>query len=595
MNMYINDKDELFKKALYFHSIKNLLEAEKLYQFLLDQGYRNSSLFINYGALCKQNNQFKKSLDIYTKGIRLYPDNSKIYYNLANLHKLLDDNKKAIYYFKKSIEFNPNNLSYRSNLGTTLLSLGEFEEAESQLRICIKEEPDNPIYNLNLGTVLKGLDRLTEAEFYAKKSLKIKPDLIEGYNNLATISIKKGELIKAKILLIKSLELNHSSLAIYTNLCQVLLDLQDFKLALIYIDKAIEIKNDHAIFHFLKGNILHENNSIKEAIESFQKALEIDQKLIKARWNLSLAQLLTNDFSNGWLNYESRLEMEEFNIHAQPKVPIWKGESLDKDSKLIVISEQGLGDTIHFMRYIPYLRSQGINISFCAQKVLHELIIVSDIHPHPILKEDTNLIKSGKYIPLLSLPKFLNINNFNPLVTTPYISTKSELVDKWKKIIRNDNKKIIGISWQGNPNTEKGILKGRSIPLEKFSRFKKFENLKLVSVQKGFGMEQFKNCSFKNKFADCQNIINQNCDFLDTAAILINCDLVITSDSCVAHLAAALGKPTWVLLKRSASWRFGLHESTFWYPSMRLFHQKELNNWDELITRIIFEIEASEL
>ena len=112
-----------------------------------------------------------------------------------------------------------------------------------------------------------------------------------------------------------------------------------------------------------------------------------------------------------------------------------------------------------------------------------------------------------------------------------------------------------------------------------------------LSLQKGFGSEQLEDCSFKNKFVKSQKLVSSTYDFLDTAAHIQNCDLIITTDSCLAHLAGGMGKTTWVLLKACLTWRYGLDDTTFWYPSMKLFHQKERDNWDEVMDRIAIELE----
>ena len=242
------------------------------------------------------------------------------------------------------------------------------------------------------------------------------------------------------------------------------------------------------------------------------------------------------------------------------------------------------------MRYILYLKQKGYEVIFCAQESLHSIIKESGIDSNPITNKEANQIIDGKYCPLLSLPLHLGVNQNNPIVSPPYISTKNELTAKWKDIFEEEERPIIGISWQGNPDVEIGFVKGRSIALEVFSKLVKTDKFRFLSLQKGFGTEQIEQCSFKNKFVKFQGLVNNTYDFLDTAAHIQNCDLIITTDSCLAHLAAGMGKTTWVLLKAWLTWRYGLGETTFWYPSMKLFHQKETDNWDEVMDRIAIEL-----
>ena len=255
--------------------------------------------------------------------------------------------------------------------------------------------------------------------------------------------------------------------------------------------------------------------------------------------------------------------------------------------KLLVVSEQGLGDTLQFMRYAAVLQNKGISVSFCAQAKLHSLIKTSDEEISLITPDEANEVDVGEWIPLLSVPRYLGISPSHPIITEPYIKTKEELIMKWANILGTERHPVIGINWQGSPTTEKTWLRGRSIELESFAPITRSSQISLLSLQKGFGSEQLNTCTFKDRFVNCQTQINKTWDFLETAAIISNCDLVITSDTAVAHLAGGMGKNTWLLLHKNPDWRWGLEgDTTFWYPSMRLFRQKEIGNWAEVMERI---------
>ncbi|MDP6171909.1 MAG: hypothetical protein QF702_07110, partial [Prochlorococcaceae cyanobacterium ETNP2_MAG_10] len=184
--------------------------------------------------------------------------------------------------------------------------------------------------------------------------------------------------------------------------------------------------------------------------------------------------------------------------------------------------------------------------------------------------------------PLLSVPRYLDVSPDNPIITEPYIKTTEELITKWKDILSVEQRPIIGINWQGSHTSTV-----RSFPLETFAPIAQYSNASLLSLQKGSGSEQLDNCSFQDRFVGSQEQINNTWDFLETAAIIANCDLVITSDTSVAHLAGGMGKTTWLLLKKVPDWRWGLKgDTSFWYPSMRLFRQKERGDWDAVIQRV---------
>ena len=277
--------------------------------------------------------------------------------------------------------------------------------------------------------------------------------------------------------------------------------------------------------------------------------------------------------------------------HAQPQIEKWQGENINSKEKLLIVSEQGLGDTFQFMRYIPYLRQKGIDVSFCTLKKLHGIIKASGITSNPLTPEQGNDVTEGKWLPLLSLPRFLDVSPENPVVSKPYINSSVQLNDKWKEILSKEKSTIIGINWQGNSNIEKTTLKGRSIPLELFSTIAKNNDYKFLSLQKGFGSEQLNTCSFRDHFVNCQEEVNKSWDFLETASIISNCDLVITSDTSVAHLSGGMGITTWCLLHYVPDWRWGMKgEKSFWYPSMKLFRQEERNNWETVIEKVNIEL-----
>jgi len=278
--------------------------------------------------------------------------------------------------------------------------------------------------------------------------------------------------------------------------------------------------------------------------------------------------------------------------NAIPSCDRWSGKDELEDANLLIVTEQGLGDTFQFMRYANTMRQRGAKISFCAQPQLHSLIQASGVDESPLTPNQGNQVIDGQWIPLLSLPKYLGVNPYNPIINEPYICNTDDLFVKWQTILSAEQQPIIGINWQGNPLAEQSTLRGRSLALETFAPIATHTNAKLLSLQKGFGSEQLETCSFKKYFVNCQDQVNEIWDFLETAAIIANCDLIVTSDTAVAHLAGGMGKSTWLLLQNIPDWRWGLEgDSTFWYPTMRLFRQREKGNWDEVIRRIALALQ----
>ena len=419
----------------------------------------------------------------------------------------------------------------------------------------VSHKPDYLQAHINLGDTLLEQKNFEAAIESYNKVLLLKPKHVGSLNNLGLSLQKKGNLEKA--------------IDTYRN--------------------AISLEPERLEIHNNLGNALREIGDNTSAIASYKRALNIDPAHPDSHTNLSLCLLLNNNYHDGWKEYQWRHQTEKPSLpHATPSCPKWNGQKLNTGEKLLLVSEQGLGDTLQFMRYVIALRNKGIQVSLCAQPKLHTLIQSSGIDESPLTPEEANQINTGIWMPLLSAPYFLNVNPNNPIIRKPYIKTTDQLISKWKKNLSSEKRPIIGINWQGNPKTEQTALKGRSLPLSCFKTITENIDCSLLSLQKGIGSEQLLNCSFKDRFVSCQNQINDIWDFVETAAIIENCDLIITSDTATAHLAAGMGKTTWLLLQSIPDWRWGLEaESSFWYPSIRLFRQKHRGNWLELLTMTV--------
>ena len=551
-------KEQIINQAIQFHLGGNISVATKYYQQIINQGYKDYRVFSNYGVILGGLGKLKEAEKSFRKAIELKTNFSEAHYNLGIILKDLGKLHEGELSYRKAIEIKPDYADAYLNLGIILEDLDKLQEAELSYRKVIEIKPNYAKAHYNLGNLLKVLDKLQEGELSYRKAIEIKPDYADAHLNLGYTLKDLGKLQEAEV----------------------------------STRKAIEIKPDYAYAHFNLGLILKDLGKLQEAELSYRKVIEIKPEYAEAYLNLSLIELRQGNYQSGFENYEFRLIVNKpCIIKGEPKIKRRDNKMFEKGEKLLIVSEQGLGDTLQFMRYIPYLRNQGLKISFCAQEKLHSLIQSSGIDQNPLTPEEAREVSEGKWIPLLSLPRYLEISPEQPIISESYIFSTNQLKKKWKKILSKEKRPIIGINWQGNPKAEKEGLNGRSLPLETFATLSRIKNFKFLSLQKGFGSEQLDNCSFQNHFVECQSEINNTWDFLENAAIIENCDLIITSDTSIAHLAGGLSKETWLLLQHVPDWRWGLEkENTLWYPSMRLFRQKDRNNWKEVMERVLIAI-----
>ena len=505
--------------------------------------------------------ELKKAEEIYKSLIREGFANYSTYINLSVICGRQNNQKERIILLQKALELNPFSSTALNNLGNALRSTGSLESAVSYYRKALDIRPNYPEAECNLGIALQEKGDNQSAIISFKKALKLKKNYPEAYSNLGIALFDLGELDEA----IKSYQI------------------------------AIKLKPNYHQTYLNLGNAYQAQGYHLESINCYKKAIKIKPDYASANWNLSLSYLLYGNYESGWEYYHWRWKIRGAKKpHAEPLINELKGNILVREENLLVVSEQGLGDTIQYMRYIPYLRSLGVKVSFCAQLKLHNLIKASKIDINPLTSEEANLVSNGKWISLLNIPKILKVKPCNPIITKPYIQVTEEYKVKWKNLLDFKERPLIGLNWQGNPKLEKSNYKGRSIPLEKFSKIIKGNDLTLISLQKGFGSDQLNTCSFKEKFIKSQEVINSSWDFHDNAAIIHHCDLIITCDTVVAHLAGGMGKRVWLLLRDLPFWTWGLEDDhTFWYPSMKLFRQNTRDNWDEVIERVSLELKKS--
>ncbi len=581
------------KESLAFKALKkgNHIEAEILLREIVSRGTNNYSVYGSLAVLSGKKGNIDEMLECLKHSIKLNPKYADGHFNLGIIYLKKRDFNNAVHSFLKTISIRPEDSNALNMLGVAFFKKGNVKSSISYYLKAIELNPQNDkIYN-NLAIAYSNLGNLEAAVLIYLKALKIDSNSFSTLFNLGKIYQKKGDLEKALETFEKILKLkNVNPLDLVFNEIGITLQKkEDFNSAIKAYLKAIKFNKNLIQSYNNLGYAQFEMEDFDSAASSFLKAIKLNPKNAIARKNLSKIYLLKGNYNEGFKNYEYRYEHSNIRIlpHASPNIPIWSGEDSKRPDKLLIVSEQGLGDTLQFMRFLPLLRKKDQKVYFCAQEKLHGVIKNSKIDLDPFSPNKANKFSEGKWIPLLSLPKILNISPNNQLVKSTYIYSDEYLIKKWKVLFSKYEEKIIGIHWQGNPETEQGIHKGRSLLLNEFSKLAENSKCKFLSLQKGYGEEQLKDCSFKDKFVYFQKEVNKIWDFVETSSIIANCDLIITSDSAVAHLAAGMGKKTWLLLQKIPDWRWGLKGShTFWYENMEIFRQVERNNWQEVMKRV---------
>lgn len=543
----------------------------------------------NLGAALQEYGDLGSAIDSYNMALRLNPNFPDAKCNLGCALQEQGNLHAAIESFKAAIQLRSDYPKAHNLLGSALQVWGDLEAAIASHQTAIELSPNYPEAYNNIGVAHQKKGDLEAAISCFSAALKLNPGFSDAHYNLACSMQEKGDLDAATSLYKTVIRLNPNQPEAHNNLGNVFQEKGDLNAAITCYNSALELKSGYPEAHNNLGTAFLERGEITAALSSFSTAVRLNPNYAQAHHHLSMIWLLIGEYKKGWERYEYRFQAKNGDeiLGANPKCTQWNGKKLKKADRLLLVCEQGLGDTIQFMRYAITLRDHGVHVSICAPTKLHGLIQGSGIDPSPFSPEQAHSPEISHWIPLLSLPRHLNVSPSNPVIARPYIKASEQLVLKWERILSGESRPIIGINWQGNPASERANSKGRSLPLKSFEPIVNRTGATLLSLQKGFGSEQLASCCFRERFVGCQDQVDETWDFLETAAIIANCDLVITSDTSVAHLAGGMGMKTWLLLKKMPEWRWGLEgDTTFWYPSMRLFRQKERDNWVEVLQRV---------
>jgi tetratricopeptide (TPR) repeat protein len=529
----------------------------------------------------------REAEDILRKILLVQPNNIEILYFLSEITYQMGNYDSAERYIRNALLYDQANAEAYNNLGFILQAKKHFNNAIQCYQKALELNPNMPDVYMNMGISFKEKGQIDSAIECYKKALELDPNLIDAYINLGIAFQKKGKFDDAIMYCQKVLQLNPYDANLYYNLGVALQENGQLDEAIKFYQKALQLNPQDAAICNNLAFALQENGRPNEAIPYYQKSLQLNPGYATAHWNMSLALLLTGNFKEGWKEYEWRWETEYLissrrNFHQ----PLWDGSDI-KDRTILLHAEQGIGDTIQFIRYAPLVNQFGARIIFECYKELTSLLQgVNGIERVVIHGEE--LPEFDVHCPLLSLPLVFNTTIETIPAKVPYLNSDPLLTGKWKDRIQYDNSRCkVGIAWAGNPGFKQNRY--RNCPLENFLPLAQLHSVTLYSLQKGEEAKQTKNLPEEMKLID---FTDEFIDFSYTAAFIDSLDLVISVDTAVAHLAGALGKPVWTLLPFSPEWRWLLNrEDTPWYPTMRLFRQSSLGDWESVMDRVLNELQ----
>ena len=342
--------------------------------------------------------------------------------------------------------------------------------------------------------------------------------------------------------------------------------------------RAVEAAPGDHEAHSNLGNALKDFGDIKGALEAYRRAIEIAPDFALGHWNLALALLLAGELQEGFAEFAWRWRWDGFpGVRREFDAPLWrKGDDVAGKTVLLYV-EQGLGDTLQFLRYVPMVIARGAAVILEVPAAIAPLAAGFGAE---IRETGSNLLPFDLHAPLLDLPAILGTTAASIPAPNHYLSVPTSVEIRWRERLAPAVGLKVGLNWSGNP--ESPVEKFRCLPLDQFQDLAAVDDVIWYSLQKGPD-----GTDTALPPAEFQLIDTGIEPLVETAGLIGQMDLVITSDTAVAHLSAALGRPTWVLLHAAPDWRWGLSgDNCAWYPTVRLFRQPSLGDWSAVAAAV---------
>jgi tetratricopeptide (TPR) repeat protein len=518
--------------------------------------------YLHRGRQKARENKLTEALDFYHKALELDPQSADAHFYLGNSAFQQQDIPRAISHYQKSIELNPNHAETYCNLGICANLHNEIDWAIECFQQALVVEQNNWLANTQLSLLFEKKNNYNAAIAHAKKACTADPQ--------------------------------NTDLLLYA--AHLLTQCDLYEEALTFYDKALQKNPDLTGVLYNIGFAHKKLGHLEEAIAMYKKVIAQKPEYPLVHLSLALAYLALEDFDRGWLEYEWRWAAydEEKKVFPQP---MWDGSDLH-NKRIYVYAEQGLGDTFQFMRYLKLLKENGAYVIFHAQVPLKQILQRCPYIDQLITFKDS-VPPFDYHISLLSLPLVFNTRIDTIPADIPYLYADPRLVEEWRLLLARDAGFKIGICWQGNTEYTSDFLRQavaeKSCSVDTFACLSAIPGVSLYSLQRiegveqnALGGEQTFVTTFDNDFD------THNGRFMDTAAVIKNLDLVISVDTGLAHCAAALGTPTWIILPKIADWRWMLKRSdTPWYPNVRLFRQATRGDWNSVMREIMQTLKES--
>lgn len=573
---------DLFAAAVAHPDAGRTADALAGYRAVLEQDPRHGEALQRLGILHLQAGDYAAALPVLERAAQAEPDRAVHHSNLASALRRLGRLPEALNACVQALRLSPDFTDAHVNLVNILDQMQRYGDAVTAQKQLITLRPFQGELRLQLARLLILDNRAEEAVEALYDLLAMQPLSVHAYTNLGVALRRLGRLDDATTAYRTALGFAPDDTGLLSNLGIVLQDQFLYPEAMDCFQRALVRQPDSATTHLNLSVAYREEMRIAESVESARAAVRYDPTLAAAHTALAVSLLMQGKYEEGLAEYEWRSRMADFPSPQRDFTsPVWDGSG-GPGRTLLVHDEQGVGDALQFVRYLPVLKERGFTVILECNGQLVRLLgrmpgvdqVIGRFQPPP---------PHDAHVSLLSLPHLMGARIDNVPANVPYLATEPELQAQWAGRLSGVAGLKVGLVWAGNPEFKADHL--RSPGLRSFRPLLDLPGISFFGLQKGPGRKDLDMIGpLPARFTDLGPEIT---DFADTAAIMANLDLIITSCTGPAHVAGGLGRPTWTVLPFSPDWRWlAVGEDTFWYPTMRLFRQDARGDWAPVISRV---------
>ncbi len=609
------------KSALALHQAGRLDEAEGLYRQILTRVPEQPDALHFLGLAAHQRGRYADAVELMDRALRAVPAYAACHSNRGNALLALGRTEEAVAAFRQAIALKRDFADAHLNLGNALQRQGLADEAIASYRRALNLAPNSAETHYNLGRAYAAGGKPDDAIRSYRRAVALRPDYAEAYFNLGNVQQQAGDAAGAldsfrRVVALRpddaaahnnlgaqleltdrpeeamacyrrALELHPPFAEAHNNLGNVLLMLGRTDEAIASYRSAIAARPDWAAAHNNLGNALTSAGRLDEAIGCHDRALALDPDFADARWNKAVALLTKGDYPAGWRLFESRFELPGCPPAGLPGTgPHWQGGQPVAGRTILIRHEQGFGDTLQMLRYVPLLAARGARVLVLVPPPLAR-IAASVAGVAEVLNPAGPLPSFDLHCPCMSLPLAFGTTLDTIPMEVPYLSATAAARSAWLARLGPVTRPRIGLAWSGSTTHRND--RHRSVPLRTLHRLLDLP-AEFHSLQKEYRERDLDLLAGEARLRDHAEELG---DFADTAGLLEALDLVITVDTAVAHLAGALGRPVWLLLPETGDYRWLLgHADSPWYPTMRLFRQPAANDWESVARELAAALAA---